>query len=242
MSTLLEICQNVAREIPLTVPTVLVGSTDETAKLLLAAAQKAGKSLMRAKDGGWTMMIKEHTFSTVSGTTDYDLPSDFAWFIDGSLWDRTNYEQLRGPLSAQQWQIRKSSVLSDTSTTWKYFRLRPTTGTNKFEISPTPDAADSLVYEYMSTAWCESSAGTAQTYWQADDDVPILDEYLLELNIMWRMLERLGMVYVSALNEYETELEKAMARDGGAPVLSLSHEPTLHLINSGQVPDTGFGV
>lgn len=240
--SLLQICQSVAREIPLTAPTVLVGSTDETAKLLLACAQKAGKSLARAKDGGWTVMQKEHPFSTVSGTTDYDLPSDFSYFIDGSLWDRTNYEQLRGPLSAQQWQTRKSSVLSDTSTTWKYFRLRPTTGTNKFSITPTPDAADSLVFEYVSNAWCESSGGTAQSYWQADDDVAILDEHLIELSVMWRVLERLGMVYASALDEYERELEKAIARDGGSPVLSLSREPALHLINSGQVPDTGFGV
>lgn len=241
MSTLLQICQNVAREIPLTVPTVLVGSTDETAKLLLACAQKAGKEIARAKEGGWTVMQKEHTFSTVSGTTDYDLPSDFAYFIDGTLWDRTNYEQLRGPLSAPQWQIRKSSVLSDTSTTWKYFRLRPTTGTNKFSITPTPDAADSLVFEYVSNAWCESSGGTAQTYWQADSDVAIIDEYLIELSIMWRMLKRLGMAYADELDEYEKALEKAMARDGGAPVLSISREPTLHLISASQVPDTGFG-
>jgi len=240
--SLLQICQSVAREIPLSVPTVLVGSTDETAKLLLACAQKAGKSLARAKDGGWVAMQSEHTFSTVVGQTDYDLPSDFAWVLNDTLWDRTNYEHLRGPLSPQQWQVRRSSVLSDTSTTWKYFRFRRVSGTDKFSITPVPDAVESLVFEYMSNGWCASSGGTAQSYWQADDDVGVLDEHLIELGIMWRMLERLGMVYQSALDEYERELEKAIARDGGAPVLSISHEPTLQLISANQVPDTGFGV
>ena len=42
----------------------------------------------------------------------------------------------------------------------------------------------------------------------ANTDVPIFDEYLVKLNILWRWLKRSGLDYTEEFNEYERELKK----------------------------------
>jgi hypothetical protein len=76
--TLLTICQNIADASPVDKPTLIVGSTDGTARLLLSCAQNAGKYLARRKGKQhWLELVNEYTFSTVADQEDYDLPSDF---------------------------------------------------------------------------------------------------------------------------------------------------------------------
>jgi hypothetical protein len=42
----------------------------------------------------------------------------------------------------------------------------------------------------------------------ANTDVPIFDEYLVKLGILWRWLKRSGLDYTEEYNEYERELKK----------------------------------
>lgn len=237
--SLLTICQNVADYVGTSKPTLIVGNTEETAVRLLACAQAAGKELQRRHN--WLALITEHTFSTVASQEDYDLPSDYSRLLNQTLWDRSNYEELRGPLTPQQWQEYKSSVLATTSTIWSRYRIRNVSGTVKFSVFPTPTAVNSFVFEYISKNWCESSGGTDQEAWAADTDTGILDEYLLELGTRWRMLNRLGMVYAEEKSEYENEVGQAKARDGGAPILNISGRKRYQLIGPQNVRDTGFG-
>ena len=240
--TLLTICQNIADASPVDKPTLIVGSTDGTARLLLSCAQNAGKYLARRKGKQhWLELVNEYTFSTVADQEDYDLPSDFYDLEDQTLWDRTNYWEIRGALSPQDWQAYKSSVLGDTATVRKRFRIRNVSGTTKFSIHPTPSAVESLVFEYVSNNWCESSGGTGQDSWQADSDVGIIDEYLIELEARWRFLNRLGMAYAEEKNEAEREISAALARNGGTKILSITGRTEGRLVDAGNIPDTGFG-
>lgn len=237
--TLLSICQDVATDVGVAKPTVIVGNADETATRLLSAAQAALKSLGKAHN--WLVLNTEYTFSTVASQADYSLPSDFSRLENYTLWDRTNFERLRGPLTPQDWQKYKSSILADTVTTWKKFRIRNVSGTTKFSIHPTPDAVESLVFEYVSKNFCESSGGTGQTKWQADADVGVVDEDLIFLGTRWRFMNRLGIPYDEEKDEYERELDKAWARDGGAPTLNIGGVQPYHLIDAGNIPETGYG-
>lgn len=237
--TLLTICQNVANMAGVKSPAAIIGSSAETPVLLLACANRAGKSL--AKRHNWISLIAEHTFNTAASTANYALPSDYARLMDETLWDRANYERIRGPLSPQEWQLHKSSVLASTVTTWKRFRIRRVSGATEFYIDPTPDAVEAMVFEYVSTNWCETSGGTGQAAWAADDDVGVVDEYLLELETTWRFLNRLGLAYEEEYNEAQKEINQAIARDGGSPTLSLNRRRGVQLLGSHNVPDTGFG-
>lgn len=241
MMSLLTICQNVANAIPIEVPSVIVGNAAETASLLLACAQHAGKQLARRPKNGWLDMVVEYTFSTVASQADYNLPSDFKWLVQDTLWDRSNYEEMRGPLTPQQWQEYKSSVLATTNTTWKRYRIRNVSGTTKFSIHPTPGAVENLVFVYVSKNWCESSGGTGQAAWAADTDTGILDEYLIELDAKWRMMNRLGMAYDEEYEEAQREISQAIARDGGAPKLLISGRHRYNLLGPQNIPDSGYG-
>src|SRR5581483_4369332 len=152
------------------------------------------------------------------GQSDYALPSYFQRVVDSTLWDRSRFWSMRGPQSPQQWQLYKSSVIGRASIQ-RRFRFREINGAQMFSIDPVPtDNGSALVFEYVSNAWCKSSGGTKQTMWEADTDVGILDEYLIRLGVKWRMLKGLGFAYQSELDEYEHEVSKAIAKDGGMAI------------------------
>lgn len=312
--TLLSILQQVASEIPVAKPAIVVGSTDSTASLLLACAQAEGESLARRPDHGWVAQIVENTFTTASVTTtgnvtagnlaitglgttvgiaagftangpglvsnsrvntvdsgsqvtlasgftptvsgtgvqivfgqgDYALPSDFQRLVDGTLWDRSRFWQMRGAMTPQQWQLYKSSPIGRASIQRRW-RIRVPSGSGagvapKFSIDPVPsDNGSLLVFEYVSNAWCKSASGTAQTSWQADTDVGILDEYLMRLGIRWRMLRRLGMSYDDERDEYEREVDKALGSDGGAAIIDMTPDTGTYLLNATNIPEQNYG-
>lgn len=113
----------------------------------------------------------------------------------------------------------------------------------QFFIDPTIGASDNstFVFEYVSKNWCMSANGTPQSQWQADSDVFLIDENLLELGIVWRMLRRLGLSYSEEREEYEREVDKAVARDGGTATISMVPNPRLILVGPFNIPETGYG-
>lgn len=176
----------------------------------------------------------------VFGQSDYPLPSDFQRLIDNTMWDRSRYWSMRGPQSPQQWQMYKSSVIGRASIQRRW-RVRNIDGVNKFSIDPVPtDNAAALVFEYVSNGWCRSQAGVYQNQWQSDSDVGVVDEWLLQLGVRWRMLRRLGMSYSEELDEYERQVSKATAQDGGAAILSIVPSAYLAFIGPNNIVDGNF--
>lgn len=175
------------------------------------------------------------------GQSDYALPADFQRVIDNTLWDRSRFWSMRGPQSPQQWQLYKSSVIGRASIQ-RRFRFREVSGVQLFSIDPVPtDNGSALVFEYVSNGWCKSSGGTRQTIWEADTDVGVVDEYLIQLGVRWRMMRRLGFSYAEERDEYDREVQKAMAKDGGQVILDLTPNDHLTLIGPMNLPETNFG-
>lgn len=191
------------------------------------------------------------------GQSDYALPPDFQRPIDSTMWDRSRYWQMRGPQSPQQWQTYKSSVIGQASVQRRFrFRSFPTMGAfssgfspgfargtraQMFSIDPVPtDNGSALVFEYVSNGWCVSQDGQAQNAWLSDDDFGVLDEYLLTLGVRWRMLRRLGLSYNEELSEYESEVRKAMAHDGGGAILSIVPQSYSYLLSPFNVQEGSF--
>ena len=54
-------------------------------------------------------------------------------------------------------------------------------------------------------------------------DVPIFDEYLVKLGILWRWLKRNGMDYSEEYREYEQEIKKKFASSLATRDISLSN-------------------
>lgn len=232
--SLLSICQGALREIgEFEVPASIVGNANLTAVQMLALAQREGRELSRRFN--WQALVKEHTFTTTASTASYALPTDFRFIIGATWWDRTNYWRLFGPASAQQWQELKSGIIADGIRRW--FRIRA----DLFLIHPTPTVTgDTIAYDYMSNSWCETAAGAALSSWAADTNVGVLDEELMQMGLVWRFLKAKGLAYGEELGSYEREVDKAMGRDGGAPMLNMGGtkmEPNLAV----NIPESGFG-
>jgi hypothetical protein len=177
----------------------------------------------------------------VFGQSDYPLPATFQRVIDNTLWDRSRFWSMRGPQSPQQWQLYKSSVIGRASIQ-RRFRFREINGNSVFSIDPVPtDNNSALVFEYVSNGWCKSSAGVPQNTWEADTDVGILDEYLIRLGVKWRMKLGLGFAFQNELDEYDHEVSKAVAKDGGMAILDMTPNNQLSLIGPWNISETGFG-
>ena len=96
--TLLELIQQATNEIGILQPSQLVGQVDDQSRQLLALANREGKdfAMLANSRGGWQNLHKEYTFTTVSGTPDYALPSDFEYFVQSTFWDGSMRWELIG--------------------------------------------------------------------------------------------------------------------------------------------------
>lgn len=220
--TLLTIAQNACDELGIPRPTTVYGSSDPQLRQLLRIANRVGDLLYKAH--AWTILQRLHSDTTIASTAEYSLPSDFGRFIDDTAWDATNYWEMRGPLTPQDWALRKYGIIGVSAFRKRWRVKRASTGnTRKFAIDPTPTSADDFVFEYVSNGWViKASDSTVTNAWTADTDTTVFDEYLFEQGIIWRWGSRKGFDITVDLPDFENELEKAIARDGGASKLSLS--------------------
>lgn len=239
--TLLSVCQDVADDLVIEKPDTIVGNSNDTARALLSSAKSAAKSLYKAHV--WIRLQKEHTFTTTASTADYDMPSDYGRLLGRTVWDRSNFNDMKDGLSPVQWQAYKSSILGDTPATWKRFRITNSSATKTFTIHPTPTVTgETLVFEYVSNKWCEADDGTLKSDFTLDDDNVLFDEHLWFLGTRWRVLNRFGLAYVEERAEYEMELNKAKANEGGMKTLSITKASmNAKLLDSTNIPDTGYG-
>jgi len=215
--TMLSIVQTIAEEVGVSAPTSVAGSQDRTARQLLRIVNRAGQRLARKS---WPVLQREYEFDTVAGTASYDLPVDFTELLADTVWDRNNYWQVRGGMTPQEWQVRKSAIVA-VATSRKSFRIKALDGVKKFFLDPTPTDVCTLVFEYTSTAWVQADGGARKASFTSDTDVAILPEELLELSGIWRFRYAKGLDYAESRKEYDQHLETVFGAETGAGAINL---------------------
>jgi hypothetical protein len=224
--SLATICVNVAQDLGIDEPAApIFGSKSPAAKRLVAQARRTLWALVRRAD--FAPLVIEHEF-TADGTSDYVLPPDFLSVVNDTVWERTRYWAMKGSLSPQQWQRYRSSIYG-RATIWRRWRIRVASGEGvgtptTFSIDPMVAATDQtsqFVFEYRSAWAVQQADGTMVPDWTADTDTSILGEFLIELGVRWRMMRRMGLAYDEEKEEYDREVDKAVARSGGMATLNL---------------------
>lgn len=186
-----------------------------------------------------TLNLQSVTFATEN----YPLPSDLAYLIVQTEWDRNFRWQLLGPLDAQEWQVIKSGI----SPVGPRMRFRIMQG--QIYINPVGSAStlytDNIVFEYVSNQWVGVLAAPtvgAQTSYLQDTDVALISEDLLTLSLKWRFLQAKGLDWEAYEAEYKVKKDKLTGRSASARSLPLNSRASgLRLLNAQNVPDTGFG-
>jgi hypothetical protein len=207
MRTLREIVQEAAGALNQPAPVAVANNNLGDAALWFNLAQREGRELARRHD--WQGLMVGASVAALGANLQTALPSDFDRFTSGTrLLNSTLDRSYVGPVSPAEWQ--------------SLFYLGPNVSPGAFRlvggslyITPAPTAGDTIVYEYISKNFCESSTGTAQSAWADDSDVPILPDDLISLGITWRWLRAKGMSYAEEMSTYEREVEKAASRDRG---------------------------
>lgn len=217
--SLLTLAKKTARSVGIAVPTTVIGNTDRGIIQLLALANEEGEDL--AARTQWTAMWNEATFTQVAaalqGTIQGGIVSDgdYDYIFNSTMWNRTTQSPIMGPLTPRDWQTLKAFPVTGPYPQYKIER-------GKLYFDPAgANATDTIAFHYKSTSWCESSGGTGQSEWLADNDVGRLDESIMRLGLIWRWKKQKGLDYAEDFNTYERRVINAIARDGGAPSLSL---------------------
>lgn len=174
--------------------------------------------------------------------TKYPFPADYDRPIEGTQWDKSRHWQMVGPLTAQQWQFRKSGYIS----TGPRIGFRNLGGT--FQTWPPLASSEYLGFEYVSSNWARASDGSGRPSMTADSDTCIFHPRLMVLALKVKYRTAKGLSTGSAnepgtlLYDYVGELARAKAADGGADRLSMSPRRASLLISEANIPDTGYGL
>jgi hypothetical protein len=181
--------------------------------------------------------------SVTFATENYPLPADLAYLIVQTEWDRNFRWQLLGPLNAQEWQVIKSGI----SPVGPRMRFRIMQG--QFYINPVGSAStlyiDTIAFEYVSSFW--TALGTVplvgvSNSWQNDTDVSLISEDLMILSLKWRFLKAKGLDYQTDQAEFNAKFDRVAGRAASSRNLPLNARASgIRLLNSANVPDTGFG-
>lgn len=216
--SLLTIIQDAAKEMKLRVPASVISNPDVEVVDMLRFAQRLGRELPLR--GEWQNLRTPSTFTSLAQEEQTGMvPSDLARFVNETFWNRTRKRPLQGPMNAQQWQTIKSWTTSPVQDTFTVY------GTN-IHVNPIPPAGETFAFEYITTKFCQSSGGTAQTSWLADTDTGRIPEELFTLGIVALYLRSEGQPgAVDAEARYEKQIRQYLTGDGPKGTISLAGSP-----------------
>lgn len=246
MLNVLEIAREVANDVGIRGLDSLVSNTEPHAQALLTQINQSGNNLAMKRNAfsqGWSALTREVVFETVPEQDEYPFPEDFNFLVNGTLWDRSEYQPSYGPLTPKEWQLTKSGLVGNTSIYYNY-RIRGTStgpGRSLF-LDPTPGPGEirTLVYEYVSWNWLASSDNqTFRRRVREDLDTPLFDEQLMIMDLNWRFREARGLSYAPQLAQFEMLRDEYFGRDTGSRDIKLSPDHISPFYAN--IPETGFG-
>lgn len=215
--SLLTIVQQVSRLLTLPVPLTVVTSQDKQVQQLWALCNEEGDDLAAASN--WQALTIQQTFVTTNTVNQAPaIPGDLDRFLPDTFFNRTTRRIVTGPITPQQWQaVQAWPYLSTVYLCWRERQ-------GDFLVTPTPDAGQTVAYEYVSKNWAKSAANVPQEQFLADTDTSYLDERVMVLGVRWRFLKTKGLDYAEDFRTYENSKQQVMGRDGGAKALSMTPE------------------
>lgn len=215
MATLLSMIQDACDVIGLARPASVVGGSDQNVRTMLGIANREGRELAKRFD--WQVLQATHTFLSVAAEEQDAIPADFARFIDESFWNRSQNRPVLGPTSPEEWEELSATSAPAVTDYWRRYG-------NLIFIKGTPTAGETYAYGYVSKNWVYADDGTLKSSFTLDTDIPLLDDELITLGVIWRFARSRGLDYSEDRQTYERAVSRAMASDGGRRTLNFSGE------------------
>lgn len=184
----------------------------------------------------WTQFTREHTLTTNLLTNEYDLPEDFDHFVSQTGWNSTDQVPLGGPADAVYWQcLGNETLLGDL---YIYFRQEQ----DKIFLLPNPPPDGKVLsFRYASRRYVRNGASTYKDYTDDPADVILFDPLLLRRFLILRFKEARGFDTTAAAQQFNSVYNSRVAANIAAPTLNLSRTRTGRLIDSNNLPESGYG-
>ena len=210
MAGILEICQDAAALVATQKPQSLFDTSSQHNAIFLSIARSTLNSLRRF--GDWQELTKEGVLKTHANKSVYyikDFCSDFFCLVHNTIYVKDKTEKVIGALSPQQYMRERYFDLSHVGVKFKIQNGR-------FVFLSQPPEGVKIVFNYRSSNICydptdEFGENPEKSQITKNTDVPLFDEYLVKLGIVWRWYKRNGMPYEEEYNEYMQEVKKRFA-------------------------------
>ncbi|MBO6281499.1 MAG: hypothetical protein J6N49_03090 [Alphaproteobacteria bacterium] len=203
MKTILDICREVADLAAVKRPNDLFNGNSQSESIFLSVAKSALDSMLRY--GDWQELTKEGCLITVTGKNSYpihEFAPDFYCLLNNTIFIKDSHERVIGSITPEQWMREKYFYNAGTD-------VKFVIQNGRFVFLEEPVCGLKIVFQYRSNniVW-DFNTFEEKNVLTANTDVPIFDEYLVKLNILWRWLKRSGLDYTEEFNEYEREVKK----------------------------------
>lgn len=214
MANILEICQKVADITACQRPKDLFSKNVQNDQIFASIAHATLDSLMRY--GNWQDLTKELKIVTSKGRKIYPIDviiPDFYCVLQNTIYIKDTSEKVIGAITPEQWAKDKCFEVSGVK-----FKIQ----NNCIKFLNDPDCW-TIYLTYRSNAVCYD----AETYDEKpsltkNTDIPIFDNYVVQLGITYRWLKRNGLDYTEEYNEYVSELKKKFGEGLATQDIALS--------------------
>ncbi len=211
--TIRSVARDACKVIGLTVPDVLVGSTDRQYVELVMIAQEMAERIARGHE--WQKLSRMHTLTGDGSTEDFDLPSDYdRMLVKSQLWS-SSLETPLSPISdLDKWLGLDVQSFDFVVNAWTLYG-------GQVHIKPALASAVTAKFFYQSNLIVAPEAGNNKATFTADSDTFRLDEQLLKLGIIWRWKEAKGQSYAEWMTDFEDLKERLVTRDKGSRMIRM---------------------
>lgn len=184
-------------------PNDLFNASSQQESVFLSIAKSSLDSMLRY--GDWQELTKDGSFCTVVGKKQYaikEIAPDFFCLLNNTIFIKDNHERVIGAITPEQWA--KEKCFCNTGCGVK-FKIQ----NGRFVFLEEPPCCVKIFFQYRSDniVW-DFNTFDEKNVLSANTDVPIFDEYLVKLDILWRWLKRNGLDYTEEYNEFQHELKK----------------------------------
>lgn len=207
MSTILEICQDVASLVATQKPDTLFDTDNQQSAIFLSIAKDTLESLRRY--GDWQELTKEGSLTVTPNKSIYrlrDVCPDFYSLMNNTVYVRDTSERIIGSITPEQWM---NDRFFNVGVSEMRFKIQ----NNCLRFLTPPTQRCRIVFYYRSSVIAVSSETDCpcdeieKTTLTEDTDIPVFDEYLVKLGIIWRWYKRNGLPYEEEFNEYTKEVK-----------------------------------
>lgn len=230
-----DLLKQLSMELGLPIQNTVVNVDNPQGSQLIAALNSAGNELLNYYP--WEQLSAPFTINLEAGKDEYDLPRDWAYFVDQTQWDVTNHWPLLGPKSAQEWAYLKGGIVAS------FPKMRYRVKNDKFCIHPVPTSESLFVLtmEYIRSTWVDSQPERNDMIIK-DGDVCMYNPWLLIKFVKLKFYQLKGYDTTAVAGDFSRMFDALKGKDSGAQVYDLAPRHSPLFIGAHSIPDGNWNV